>query len=866
MTEMWTIEGAREDMEALIQNVEVDIANLQAALENKDRDAVAKSLTLAQSSVAAALEARETFGDLLLAEKKIEEFQVEKEAQRNLHKIFFFLQHDAERFLVAATKMSKGKRETTPGGGDIGHGVVINRGFGPTPTTTCQIDEELALQQKEEERPEKQECDHEVDDGSKQFPSSTTAKDKTDSGGGSRKEEDRGNKEYGPTPTTTCQNIDEELVLQQTEAKRKKQECECDDDGAKPFLSSTSTTKDDPPPGGGATPFKNSGGGRRGLSSKAPGLIPFPTMCQNDEKLLLQQEEDKSKKKEYEDDHDHDDVGAKRFPPTISTAKSKPPGGGAVKDDDDDTTQFPSSISTARDKPASGYGAAQFEKRLQNPTLFQFNPCLMTGQLEKEEDKPAMRAQPNAHSHQHNNKNALPIEPSEFEKGDIVGGKIPPHFSTAKIKEPPPGGGATKYENNGGGNRGSVPANMKTCSEPTAAILLNNEKDKCERCSGEHPKIMCHGPRGQEGGMKNDDDAEQASNATGINPQPRENAVGFPDVPLVESLKDEQLFMKIEDKVVANQQYGGTKIQQQHHEVVKLCATSAKKMLNPQWWNGPLWLYSPPAQRPDTVGDTVGETEEEEAEMEMRKSLAANMVANPMILPDEEFVERRVRYLHEEAKPRLPIKWTGTGVPFYVVGVGIASPLLLKNNMQSAHRRELDVLLFEVEVVLSNRPLTYLKENPDDPTPLTPNVAVRNSGLPLSPELVIRDAVAAPAAHRRIQDLREVLHSRSRKECQGQLCHQRKMKTPREAAKPGDAVLVEIENEKWPGWPLEAIVKANPGNDCATWTNKVKTLGWYSNRTQLEKNPIGNGGSITSTIKYYFYDLFFDDDMMIMIF
>jgi len=70
--------------------------------------------------------------------------------------------------------------------------------------------------------------------------------------------------------------------------------------------------------------------------------------------------------------------------------------------------------------------------------------------------------------------------------------------------------------------------------------------------------------------------------------------------------------------------------------------------------------------------------------------------------------------------------------------------------------------------------------------PLTPNMLVRNSGLSFFPEMDIRDAVAARAAHRRVQRLREALRSRFRKEYLGQLCYSKKVTTPQEAAKPGE--------------------------------------------------------------------------------
>jgi len=82
-----------------------------------------------------------------------------------------------------------------------------------------------------------------------------------------------------------------------------------------------------------------------------------------------------------------------------------------------------------------------------------------------------------------------------------------------------------------------------------------------------------------------------------------------PDVPFVESLKDELLFPKNRNEVVAHQHYGGTTTQQKHPEGAKLCGSRANKLFDPRWWNRPLWLDSPPAQPPDTVGAT----EEEEA-------------------------------------------------------------------------------------------------------------------------------------------------------------------------------------------------------------------------------------------------------------
>jgi len=57
----------------------------------------------------------------------------------------------------------------------------------------------------------------------------------------------------------------------------------------------------------------------------------------------------------------------------------------------------------------------------------------------------------------------------------------------------------------------------------------------------------------------------------------------------------------------------------------------------------------------------------------------------------------------------------------------------------------------------------------------------------------------------------------------GQLCFSKKMKTPQEAAKPGDVVLVEQENEKRQGWPLGVILEAIPGRDGVTRSYKLKT-------------------------------------------
>jgi len=170
-----------------------------------------------------------------------------------------------------------------------------------------------------------------------------------------------------------------------------------------------------------------------------------------------------------------------------------------------------------------------------------------------------------------------------------------------------------------------------------------------------------------------------------------------------------------------------------------------------------------------------------------------------------------------------------------------------RHSKQAARREELELLLLLEVEELNNRPLTNMKENPDDPTPLTLNVVVRNCGPFFNPAMDIRYAVRDPAAHCRMHRLREVLHSGLWKECPSQLCRQNMMMTPQVAAKPDYAVLVASEYENWRGWSLGAIVETNPGEHCATWTNTVKTLGWYSDQTHSEKNPNGIGGSITST-------------------
>ncbi|XP_008484093.2 uncharacterized protein LOC103520770 [Diaphorina citri] len=131
-------------------------------------------------------------------------------------------------------------------------------------------------------------------------------------------------------------------------------------------------------------------------------------------------------------------------------------------------------------------------------------------------------------------------------------------------------------------------------------------------------------------------------------------------------------------------------------------------------------------------------------------------------------------------------------------------------------------LLKEVESVINNRPLTYLSEDPQDLSVLTPAMflhELEDSGVP-ELDLIENADLRVQFKHR--QDLRRQLRERFTAEYLGQLKlkHSRK---PEHCIKVGDIVLIGDDNVKRTDWPIARIVALVRGNDNHVRVVKLKT-------------------------------------------
>ncbi|XP_054713646.1 uncharacterized protein LOC129223104 [Uloborus diversus] len=134
---------------------------------------------------------------------------------------------------------------------------------------------------------------------------------------------------------------------------------------------------------------------------------------------------------------------------------------------------------------------------------------------------------------------------------------------------------------------------------------------------------------------------------------------------------------------------------------------------------------------------------------------------------------------------------------------------------------ELLILLCDVESVMNCRPLTYVSNDTEDLTPLTPSMFIQDIKFSGTPDLDLLDRDKLLVRQRFCQELREQLRSRFRKEYLGQLV-QRHGQTHCEL-KLGDIVLVGSENLKRINWPIARIQELYTGRDGRVRVVKVKT-------------------------------------------
>ncbi|XP_035222185.1 uncharacterized protein LOC118195060 [Stegodyphus dumicola] len=141
----------------------------------------------------------------------------------------------------------------------------------------------------------------------------------------------------------------------------------------------------------------------------------------------------------------------------------------------------------------------------------------------------------------------------------------------------------------------------------------------------------------------------------------------------------------------------------------------------------------------------------------------------------------------------------------------------------SLNYEELYTILCDCEQVINSRPITYVSEDNQDPSPLTPMMFLQelpSSGVP------DMDYVDSKELNRRAkyrQRIRHDLRNRFRNEYLGQLRQQAIKKGKFQQLQVGDVVLLEDSQRRRIHWPLAKIVELFPSKDGIVRLARVKT-------------------------------------------
>ncbi len=150
---------------------------------------------------------------------------------------------------------------------------------------------------------------------------------------------------------------------------------------------------------------------------------------------------------------------------------------------------------------------------------------------------------------------------------------------------------------------------------------------------------------------------------------------------------------------------------------------------------------------------------------------------------------------------------------------------------------QLELLLMEISWIINNRPLTTLTEDPDDLEPLTPSMFLRGTKNATFPESGEISSKMLQKEWRQIQDFKERIQSRFRREYLGQLVEHKKTNKS-SLINVGDIVLVENDKKKRYQWPMGRVLEIIISPDGETRIVKVKTKTGCINRPLRRLFPL----------------------------
>ena len=147
---------------------------------------------------------------------------------------------------------------------------------------------------------------------------------------------------------------------------------------------------------------------------------------------------------------------------------------------------------------------------------------------------------------------------------------------------------------------------------------------------------------------------------------------------------------------------------------------------------------------------------------------------------------------------------------------------LLKEQPLRLNDEHLNTLLCEVENILNNRPLTEQTSTINDPTPLTPNHLLLNSGVTFPPGVFTKSSNYATRRWKQIQYLADLFWTRWRKSYLPLLQIKQRWHTDSYNYKVGDLVLLTDVLLPRSQWCLGKIVEVYPDNKATVRVVKVK--------------------------------------------
>ncbi|UYV74052.1 hypothetical protein LAZ67_11001974, partial [Cordylochernes scorpioides] len=156
--------------------------------------------------------------------------------------------------------------------------------------------------------------------------------------------------------------------------------------------------------------------------------------------------------------------------------------------------------------------------------------------------------------------------------------------------------------------------------------------------------------------------------------------------------------------------------------------------------------------------------------------------------------------------------------------IGLLKQLLRKILGQARLEfEELYTIICDTESLMNSRPLTYMSEDVEDLSPLTPALFLHDLKEIGVPDLDSIERASLQKRYRFRQRLREDLRKRFRTEYFGFLRQETRRRSKTRPIKVGDLVLIGQDNAKRVNWPLARVVEVYPGRDGPVRVAKLRT-------------------------------------------